>query len=537
MNEPTAVQDDHSTKPRTFSSDHIERAMEDAENLVVFSARSGKTIDKKVFNTLLAARTKWDDDDWSNEFALEFWEAFAVLNNLVKPATVDSIRAICLEPKHSGLRGFLQNQYGLSEATRAITRYTLWTLLVLAVVLFFQIYWVVGNSLSVKLTQLIDTENQLTDAIYQANLDHLRLEVLFKLKEEELGAKQETAIFEFYKTADWERETLQLKYDIQRLEEDLEALKIQLERNFGILDMWAFVWDDSIENTEIRNDTIVENISFLERQKTAEEERKTELLTGDFQEEFDANEQELVHLEGELLALEAQLNELVKQEVVQEEGQSVVAEGESDISQDAVQAAIREKITETLAEASEIRTWLEQNKRETRLNEIEFKMENLEAEIAAEKKKHERWKATETVRRLRLSAEFLLDILEIYLLPILYGLLGASVFVLRKIMHGISNATYSPDRSYLLRLALGTLAGLIIGWFAFLLPGQSALSSISPMAMAFLVGYNIEIVFSAMDRGIDYLTKGDKKQKTKGEGGDNGNGQADSETPQPEGAA
>ena len=57
------------------------------------------------------------------------------------------------------------------------------------------------------------------------------------------------------------------------------------------------------------------------------------------------------------------------------------------------------------------------------------------------------------------------------------------------------------------------------------------------MALSFLVGYNIEIVFSLMDRGIDFVTKGEKKQKTKREGGDNGNGQADSETPQPEGAA
>jgi hypothetical protein len=59
----------------------------------------------------------------------------------------------------------------------------------------------------------------------------------------------------------------------------------------------------------------------------------------------------------------------------------------------------------------------------------------------------------------------------------------------------------------LLRLALGTLAGLIVGWFIFLLPGQTFLASISPFALAFLVGYNIEIIFSWMDNFINRVQK------------------------------
>ena len=73
----------------------------------------------------------------------------------------------------------------------------------------------------------------------------------------------------------------------------------------------------------------------------------------------------------------------------------------------------------------------------------------------------------------------------------------------------IENVTYSVEsnRGYLLRLALGTLAGLIVGWFIFLLPGQTFLASISPFALAFLVGYNIEILFSWMDNFISRIQK------------------------------
>lgn len=143
----------------------------------------------------------------------------------------------------------------------------------------------------------------------------------------------------------------------------------------------------------------------------------------------------------------------------------------------------------------------------------------------------------EESRKVRLSTDFALVILQSYILPVLYGLLGASVYVIRTITREIANVTYSEEsnRGYLLRLALGTLSGLIIGWFVFLLPGQSIVSSISPMALAFLVGYNIEIVFSLMDRVIAMITKPDEDSPvsptTPDEGRPNGENQNEPESP------
>ncbi len=97
-----------------------------------------------------------------------------------------------------------------------------------------------------------------------------------------------------------------------------------------------------------------------------------------------------------------------------------------------------------------------------------------------------------------------------WLLPGLYGLLGACVFVMRALLNGAGPNKMGGDArivdmlSLLLRVSLGGLAGIIIGWFS--VPTSSAggsativVSSI-PFGMAFLAGYGIESLFSLLDR-------------------------------------
>lgn len=108
-----------------------------------------------------------------------------------------------------------------------------------------------------------------------------------------------------------------------------------------------------------------------------------------------------------------------------------------------------------------------------------------------------------------LSVGFILQCLQQYLLPLLYGLLGAFIFVLRSLLNEIKSLTYTFDSEirYRLRLTLGALGGMIIGWF--LKPEEAdALASLSPMAMAFLMGYNVDVLFSLMDKLIDNIRQG-----------------------------
>lgn len=105
-----------------------------------------------------------------------------------------------------------------------------------------------------------------------------------------------------------------------------------------------------------------------------------------------------------------------------------------------------------------------------------------------------------------LAAEFAIELIQSFILPLLYGLLGAFIYVLRMLLRDIKELTYTPDSDtrYRLRLTLGSLGGMIIGWF--MQPQDfDSLSVLSPMALAFLMGYNVDVFFSVMDRFIDNI--------------------------------
>ena len=99
-----------------------------------------------------------------------------------------------------------------------------------------------------------------------------------------------------------------------------------------------------------------------------------------------------------------------------------------------------------------------------------------------------------------------------YCLPLLLGLLGACVYVLREIFHANLRKTFLPEHAvgHRLRLYLGMIAGLTFAWlFAWVLPrGEEAgLGAASPLAIAFLVGYSVDILFSALDRAKASIAK------------------------------
>jgi hypothetical protein len=98
-----------------------------------------------------------------------------------------------------------------------------------------------------------------------------------------------------------------------------------------------------------------------------------------------------------------------------------------------------------------------------------------------------------------------------WLLPFLYGLFGATIFLMRNVASIRTSAMeWFP---MIMRLCLGGVAGIIIGWFASSTnPELSATSILSiPYATAFLVGYGIDVFFTLLDklnRTIGELHKG-----------------------------
>lgn len=93
------------------------------------------------------------------------------------------------------------------------------------------------------------------------------------------------------------------------------------------------------------------------------------------------------------------------------------------------------------------------------------------------------------------------------ILPFLYGLLGTLVFIVRNLAGEIRSGTFSRDSvtQYLLRLPMGMFAGLGIG-FLFEEEALSGLAALTPLGLAFVAGYSVDLIFAMLDRIIAAFT-------------------------------
>jgi hypothetical protein len=101
----------------------------------------------------------------------------------------------------------------------------------------------------------------------------------------------------------------------------------------------------------------------------------------------------------------------------------------------------------------------------------------------------------DVVQRL-LSPPVTVSAISSSILPIILGIMGAGAYVVRLISEQIKGSSFSstsPIR-HRVRVALGGLAGVVIGFGGVATPG-----SLSPSALAFIAGYAVEPVFSTLD--------------------------------------
>jgi hypothetical protein len=109
------------------------------------------------------------------------------------------------------------------------------------------------------------------------------------------------------------------------------------------------------------------------------------------------------------------------------------------------------------------------------------------------------------------ALKMILDFLAAYLLPALYGLLGACAFVLRQLCAELSTKAgarrFVNDSRirYSLRLNIGVLAGLAVGWFIDPTQEGSVVANLSPLALAFVAGYGSDLLFAVLDRIVNAL--------------------------------
>ena len=94
-----------------------------------------------------------------------------------------------------------------------------------------------------------------------------------------------------------------------------------------------------------------------------------------------------------------------------------------------------------------------------------------------------------------------------WVLPALYGMLGAIIFHMRRLLDPAT-----PDPSWMritFRVLLGAFAGIIIVWFV--TPStqkitQGEFITLTSFGLAFLVGFSTDVFFRALDRLVDYMS-------------------------------
>jgi hypothetical protein len=97
-------------------------------------------------------------------------------------------------------------------------------------------------------------------------------------------------------------------------------------------------------------------------------------------------------------------------------------------------------------------------------------------------------------------------------IPFLLGLLGAYSYVLRSMSLEIKSRTFAPGSLVhnVVRLSLGAMAGLIVGWLVDPDSINVAGSKLSPYmgawVLAFVAGYSIELVFTLLDKIVSAFT-------------------------------
>ncbi len=83
------------------------------------------------------------------------------------------------------------------------------------------------------------------------------------------------------------------------------------------------------------------------------------------------------------------------------------------------------------------------------------------------------------------------------ILPVLYALLGACAFLLRKFERDVKARTYTFNDAHAARFVIAAIGGAVVGLFSNFVLTEKA--SIPPLAIAFLVGYAVDVFFSFLE--------------------------------------
>jgi hypothetical protein len=119
---------------------------------------------------------------------------------------------------------------------------------------------------------------------------------------------------------------------------------------------------------------------------------------------------------------------------------------------------------------------------------------------------------TAVFQDVRYFAQSLLDDVSFFygaiaacILPSLYALLGTCAYLLRSFEQQMSTRTFTPSEANSARFLIAAIGGAVVGLFNNFTITQGA--SIPPLAIAFMVGYAVDVFFAFLEGLLQAFTK------------------------------
>ena len=119
---------------------------------------------------------------------------------------------------------------------------------------------------------------------------------------------------------------------------------------------------------------------------------------------------------------------------------------------------------------------------------------------------------TKTYQRVRYFAQHLADNVSFYygavsscILPVLYALLGSFAYLLRTYERKVSTRSYVRSATDSARFLTAAIGGAVVGLFSNFTLGQG--NKVSPLAIAFMVGYAVDVFYAFLENLLQSFTK------------------------------
>jgi len=523
------------------SSPALAKAIEEAEILLTYAAQHGIVPGEKTLQILLRSKRLERSKNWSVDDETRFWLAFDELVEIVHPVTPETL-ASSLPPTETseaqeermtararwshGWRKFFKplgfGKYNppISQARESVQRYTKFAFFSLVALLIVQIYWVVGSHVVLDVNSLFQKRAEVSNSISRLmsakglDPEHMALAELqdpevkalrkkYKFYEQKLDASYELLL-------KWNNVWLFLlnqppfegkvtPYNSFAFEMEQDFLKTELgvlRKSLGEINEMSSIKTNS-PPTQATPHAQKNEQGYMADNALS----KTDVgLVEGVAENLEDNVYP-INSEATVVSVDASKPDTTPVDRTT----AVQPNGDLDVMPTQRRTDSTDKVVEQTA-LIVMQPKLGLSSEE--LRGIERQVTDLSKEIYQNRLQHEYDKARNRFFLNIASASFALEALQIYFLPLLYGLLGACTYVLRQLSMEVKQLTYSrvSEIRYGLRLALGALGGMAISWF--IKPDDaSGLASLGPLALAFLTGYNVELLFAIMDKIINSALK------------------------------